>query len=185
MNTALLAKHSSKSNEHYSPLVIVEKARRVMGSIDLDPASCPIANQVVKANKIYTIEDNGLEQFWSGNVFLNPPGGKTKNVSNQAIWWMELINEFLMGWVDQAVFVGFSIEMLQTVQQTPGYCSPNHHPMSYSICFPSRRISFRDESGEEQKSPPHANFISFLSRDEEAKQRFFNEFTELGVTYVK
>jgi hypothetical protein len=44
-----------------------------MGSIDLDPASCEYANKVVNADKIFTINDNGLEQKWHGNVWLNPP----------------------------------------------------------------------------------------------------------------
>jgi hypothetical protein len=35
------------NDERYSPLWIVEGARKVMGAIDLDPASCSVANAIV------------------------------------------------------------------------------------------------------------------------------------------
>lgn len=62
----LLARHdtaallSSVSNEWYTPVLYVEAARRVMGSIDLDPASCPFANETVRASHYFTTDDNGL-----------------------------------------------------------------------------------------------------------------------------
>lgn len=184
MNTTLSAKHSSKSNEHFTPSYIVEKARGVLGTIDLDPASCPKANEAVKAKQIYTIEDNGLIKEWFGNVFLNPPGGKTNNKSNQALFWRKLIREYETNGVDNAIFVGFSIEMFQTVQTLLGQ-GDKTHPLDYSICIPSRRIAFIDPEGNEQKSPPHSNFISFLSRSKPKNQTFFHVFSELGVTYVR
>jgi phage N-6-adenine-methyltransferase len=64
---------NSGDNEWYTPNEYIELARKVMGSIDLDPASCEYANKVVNADKIFTINDNGLEQKWHGNVWLNPP----------------------------------------------------------------------------------------------------------------
>ena len=65
--------HNSGNNEWYTPAEYIEAARRTMGSIDLDPASCEVANRVVKAENIYTIDDDGLTQQWYGNIWLNPP----------------------------------------------------------------------------------------------------------------
>ena len=61
------------NDEWYTPAGVVESARAVMGRIDLDPASNSEANGTVQAAAIYTVEDDGLEQPWSGRVFLNPP----------------------------------------------------------------------------------------------------------------
>jgi ParB family chromosome partitioning protein len=65
--------HNSGNNEWYTPPRFTDAAHRVMGDIDLDPASCAFANQFVKAKRYYSIEDDGLEQPWEGRVWMNPP----------------------------------------------------------------------------------------------------------------
>lgn len=65
--------YNSGENEWYTPVEYINSARQVMGSIDLDPASCEVANKTVQASQIFTINDNGLNQKWHGNVWLNPP----------------------------------------------------------------------------------------------------------------
>ena len=63
------------SDERGTPAYIIDYARQVMGSIDLDPASTAEANEVVQAKHYYTIENSGLDpdNQWFGNVWLNPP----------------------------------------------------------------------------------------------------------------
>jgi ParB family chromosome partitioning protein len=63
------------NNDWHSPPEIVCLARKLMGGIDLDPASCAEANLIIEADKIYTGDENddGLKEPWWGRVWLNPP----------------------------------------------------------------------------------------------------------------
>ena len=44
------------------------------GVIELDPASCAVANRTIRARRFFTKEMDGLKQDWSANrIFVNPP----------------------------------------------------------------------------------------------------------------
>ncbi len=184
---SLKARHSSKSNEHYSPSLIVEPARTTLGGIDLDPASCPLANTVVRATRIYTEADNGLELPWSGRVFLNPPGGKEGNDSLQAAWWFRLAREWLSGAVEAAVFVGFSVEVLQVTQSDRPRGLPV--PAELPHCLPSSRVKYlKNVDGVlvPGTSPPHSSVLVYLPPRASAEAwaaglaRFAQHFGPLG-----
>src|SRR5690606_6676725 len=56
-----------------TPTQWLDIARKVMGAIDLDPATNKGAQQIVKAAEFYTIADDGLSKRWNGRVWMNPP----------------------------------------------------------------------------------------------------------------
>ena len=202
-------RHSSESNEHYTPIEVVEAARRVVQNFDLDPASCETANRTVLARRFFTSEDNGYRKAWHGRVFLNPPGGKSDDheltvlpkcretgacgqlpghthtgvESNQKKWWFKLSQEFTSERVMEAVFVCFSVELLQTTQvDTPSLNGlPLPLPLDFPICFPSRRVPYDHIAADGKRvsgtSPPHSSCIIYLGPQVD---RFVKEFTPLG-----
>jgi hypothetical protein len=177
-----LAQHSSASVEHYTPPDVVEAARRLMGGIDLDPATSLTANTVVRAESIYTMTTDGLSILhpWHGRVFLNPPGkmpGRTRSLA--PAFWQRLVSEYAMGNVTQAVFVCFSLEQLQQFQG----CQPS--PLRFPFCVPRKRLAFHtqqpDGSLRAQKGPTHANAVIYLSPREGWSHSDFREaFASIG-----
>jgi len=138
------ALHSSTTQEHLTPADVVEAGRATLGGFDLDPATTPFANELVQATKIYTRADDGLVQPWHGRVFLNPPGGSLDEVvcgtrSNQALWWGRLASAWASGEVEAAIFVGFSLELLQAAQSLVPAVP---QPLDFPVCIPKKRIKF-------------------------------------------
>lgn len=78
----------------------IERCRSVMGGIELDPASCKEANEmVVKADRFFSEQDDGLSKSWkAGSLFLNPPYGKTL-----PRFASKFLNEWEAGVIDQAI----------------------------------------------------------------------------------
>lgn len=82
-------------DEWYTPEQFIEAARELMGSIDLDPATCEAAQQIVRAAQWYTKEDNSLDKPWfdqhgnPANVWCNPP------------YSMKLIQQFTQKLIDE------------------------------------------------------------------------------------
>lgn len=76
------------SDEWYTPERVIEAARAAMGTIDLDPASCEEANQVVKATRYIALPQDGLKVPWEGWVWCNPPYSQGQQ------WVEKVVSEF-------------------------------------------------------------------------------------------
>src|SRR5262245_21923647 len=61
------------SMEWETPDWLIGEVLLVMGHIYLDPCSTAQANRRIGAAYYYTLEDDGLKQRWTGNVYMNPP----------------------------------------------------------------------------------------------------------------
>ncbi len=89
---------TSDSQEWYTPAVYLDAVRKVLGDIDLDPASCAQANRTIGAARFFTEEQDGLSKRWAGRVFMNPPYGGA-----QAPFVAKLIEEYEAGNVTEAI----------------------------------------------------------------------------------
>lgn len=170
-------KHLKTTAEHNTPREIVEAARRVLGRIDLDPMSNAAAQRVVQAVTYYTQQNSCWDHAWAGRVFLNPAGGHVKQA------WQTLMGYVDVGAVPAFVWIGFSLEQLQTLQRdiNPRRAWTGAVPLAFPICIPGFRIPFEDAAGIPQMSPTHANYITYGG---ENVSGFVREFRRFGVCSV-
>jgi hypothetical protein len=164
--------HSSRQDAWGTPAWLIEKVKEAMGDIDLDPASDSAANRTVGAKKFFTEDDDSLSQKWFGRVFLNPPGGKQGKNSKTKLFWDKLSASYESGDVDEAIFMCFSVEALQTTQ------SCDYPIMNYTFCIPAKRVHFVNLLGEAKYAPSHSNAIVYLGKHPE---KFTEVFKSVGV----
>ena len=166
------ALHSSNTVEHYTPAWIVDGAREVMGSIDLDPASCARANEIVKAEAWFGLDDgvahDGIAELWWGNVFNNPPYGWTDTwESCQGIWTTKARDEYAAGRVTQFFLV------VNAVPDRKWFA-----PLwDFALCFPYERVCFLDATTlEPQKQPTHPSVFVYAGPHVERFEARFRTF---------
>jgi len=124
------SRRTSLSQLWYTPSPVIEAAHRVLGEIDLDPASDEEANQTVRATRFFTVEDDGLAQPWHGRIWLNPPYG-----GQSGPFVRKLIDEYEVGHVHAAILCvnGHSFDHVW------------FRPLwDYPICFTDHRPAFRN-----------------------------------------
>jgi phage N-6-adenine-methyltransferase len=148
--------------EWYTPAEIIEKARLVMKTIDIDPASSDIANKTVKATTYYTNITNGLDKEWHGNLYMNPP------FSNAISAFINKLCEQLgLGNVKQAIIV--------TNNSTDTDWFQKLKEISNVLCFTDGRIKFYNS----KKKPniTHGQAVFYIGENEE---KFMEHFSSIG-----
>lgn len=136
-------------NEWYTPPEFIEKARKVMGGIDLDPATSAQANITVGADKIYTVQDDGLSYEWQGKIWLNPPYSQPA-ISNFA---NKMVNEWRSGRVTSAVVLTHNYTDTRWFHTLASACT--------AICFTKGRIAFVNQDGEKAAPTQGQAFFYF------------------------
>jgi hypothetical protein len=168
------ANFSSASNEWYTPAEYVNAAREVMGGIDLDPASNPLANETVRAARYYVQEDDGLAQTWYGRVFLNPPYGVTDGESNAGVWARKLIGEYRAGNVSEAV-------LLVNANTERKWFAPL---WDFPICLTNHRIQFYTPDGVGAQ-PVDGNALVYLGSNLPRFVEVFSRFGEVVGSFTR
>ena len=180
------SRHSSKRPDWTTPPWLIEAARRVLETIDLDPASSEKSNEVVMAKKFFDEKADGLQQPWRVSVrnprprsiWLNPPGGKMANgESRSKLFWQKLVFERQVNpEFKDALFLAYSIEMAQISQ-----LNCERSLLSFPTCFLRRRVSYFDVHQRKLvDGMTHSSSVTYLPGRFDRTKRFIEVFSEFG-----
>jgi hypothetical protein len=157
---------ASGAHEWYTPPEYIAAARLVLGTIDLDPASTPEANQVVRATRIFTKADDGLQQPWAGRVWMNPP------------YATGLIEPFVHKLVThlEAGDVPEAVVLVNNATETAWF----HElvPVAALVCFLDGRVKFWQAGTTESGAPLQGQALLYLGEDHGAEA--MTAFAPLG-----
>lgn len=167
-NHVLATKHTG-DEESYTPVEYLASAKAVLGTIDLDPASNPMAQENVQASQYFTVDDDGLTQDWTGNVWMNPP--YTARVINRFI--EKLVDHYQAGDVTSAIVL--------TNNNTDTSWFHLGAKVASAVCFTAGRINFLKRDGS-RSSPTNGQAFLYFGVDLEA---FIDEFSKHGLVMVK
>ncbi len=163
-NHAISQRPDYDGDEWFTPSKFIEAAREVMGSIDLDPASCKEAQETVKAGGFFTKNDNGLILEWFGNVWVNPPYSSPL-IDN---FVEKLILEIELGNIDQAII------LTNNSSDTRWF----HSLLSrFPACFTRGRVQFW-RPGDETFGARQGQTLFYYGKNEAL---FYKVFSGLGI----
>lgn len=156
-------------DEWYTPIEYIQAARRVMGGIDCDPASCDPAQEIVQASFFLTKEDDSLRGHvaWNGRIWLNPPYSGT--LIKQFV--SKLISQYNIGNATQAI-------ILTNNSSDTGWF---HDLLSrYPACFTRGRVQFwRPGSG--SFAARQGQTLFYLGENTAAFREVFTKFGQVVV----
>ena len=154
--------NNSGENEWYTPIEYIVSAKKVMGDIDLDPASSETANIIVRAKEYYTKEDDGLKQEWGGRDWLNPPYSQPEiSMFAKAVLEQDFSEIIIL--VNNATETDWFYTMYQK-------CN--------AVCFVRKRIKFLDKDGFPSGSPLQGQALLYSG---DKRVEFVNEFKRFGI----
>lgn len=178
--------------EYFSPLPIVDAARRVMGSIDLDPASSVLANERINARNYFTRDDDGLKRSWVGNCWVNHPfhagwsacdekcqrktcharGHIYHDIPSNADWVRKMTSEYVRMEVLAITCITFAATSEEWFQPL----------MEYPQCYLSPRTNFYLPDGTLKHGVSKGSVVTYMGP---AVDKFALEFAPMGTIKVK
>lgn len=163
MNSAQLINQDSGDTEYYTPAGIVDAAREVMGGIDLDPFSSLVANERVKASRIFTVDDDGLKQAWSGRVWMNHPFSREMNT----LCIKKIVAEYWAKRIEAGCCITFAATSEKWFQPL----------MLYPQCFLSPRTNYFLPDGTKKVGVTKGSVVTYFGDNLDA---FVAEFKKFG-----
>lgn len=199
MNSAQLINQTSGEVEYYSDPKITAAARKLLGRIDLDPASSPKANETVQAKAWFGFDPvggfvDGLFPKWEGNVWLNHPFGREESACVQPCerkkknpkhvchsihfhgnraWINKLVKEFEIRNTVEALCICYACTSEAWFQPL----------MEYPQCFLSPRTNYYLPDGTLKKGVTKGSVITYLGPDVDGFARIFQPFGKIKVEW--
>lgn len=156
---ALVSKFTG-DQENFTPEEIVKSVKEVFGGeIDLDPASCDFAQNLIKAKTYFTEEDDGLNKRWTGNVFLNPP------------YQMPHIRQFTDKLIDEIPNIKSAILLTNNNTDTSWFHKSAKN--ASVICFTKGRINFY-KTDKDKTYPTNGQSFFYFGKNEKEFNRVFS-----------
>jgi phage N-6-adenine-methyltransferase len=152
----------------FTPTPYVERVRAVLGEIDLDPASHPVAQHDIRARQFFTRTDDGLTRQWFGKVFLNPPYAQPD------------IRLFVERLADQIAAGNTTEAILLTNNSTETGWFRTAWTLANVVCLTTGRINFVNREGQ-SGSPLQGQAFFYRGPQDE---RFKAEFRPLGIIAI-
>ena len=150
-------------NEWFTPAQYIEAARLVLGRLDLDPASSPLAQPTVRAEEFFSKQDDGLAKQWRGNVWLNPP------------YAQPLIAQFVHKLVEEYAAGNVSAAILLTHNYTDTTWFQEAAKLASAICFTRGRVKFCEPDGT-TAAPTQGQAFTYFGDDGEKFAHVFEPF---------
>jgi hypothetical protein len=158
-------------NQFSTPAKYVEAARKVMGGIELDPATNPSAQLVVKADRFYTRDDDALTKSWAASsVWLNRPYSR------------ELVSKFGGHLLAELAGIGTAITLVNSDHSAAWYQAELHACVAF--CLLDHRIAF-ELDGKPVPGNAHAQTIMYWGPKLPLFSRTFAEFGPVCVVHKK
>jgi phage N-6-adenine-methyltransferase len=154
-------------NEWFTPTEYIVLARKVLGTIDLDPATSAEAQKTIKAKAYFTKTDNGLTREWPGRVWLNPPYAQP----HIADFVSKLCAEYKAKRTTQAI--------LLTHNYTDNAWFHEIAANATAICFTRGRVKFYE--GDKVAAPTQGQAFSYFGS---AVKKFASVFAGVGFVVV-
>lgn len=162
---------SGTGDEWYTDVPFLSLCREIMGlgpdeKFDLDPFSCALANERVRAKKFFTIEDDALDPLtvWPTGLqtaFMNAPNSKTTLCVKRWLEWhaaggtvhsMQISNSATSDrWVQEAMIDAALDKAV--------------------VCFPAGRYAFVDGDGVKAKSGGRSGQIAIYRGPDRVRAR--------------